>query len=697
MKYFSILLPLVLFSSACTTEEGPAYTNALINESSPYLLQHAHNPVDWYPWKEEALNKAKAENKLLLISIGYAACHWCHVMEEESFQDTSVANLMNRYFVSIKVDREERPDVDDVYMTACQLAGGGSCGWPLNAIALPDGRPVWAGTYFPKKQWVDILKYFIEIKDTESEKLEGYAKRLIDGIAESEEIPVLKSQSNLSKGNIRSVTDTLLNIIDFKEGGIQSDIKFPMPGAFSYLLSYHHFSKDKKALDAVLLSLQKMARGGIYDQLGGGFARYSTDRYWRVPHFEKMLYDNGQLLSLYAQAYQVRQDSLFEQVIRQTIDFAERELSHPEGAFYSSINADSEGEEGTFYIWTSTEIDDKLTDPLEKQLIKEYFGITEKGNWEEGKNVLAVQTSISNLSEAYNLSPSDIREKLDRAQKLLFEAREKRVRPSLDDKVLASWNALMIKGYLDAYQALREPTYLQRALQAATFLSEKMLKTDGRLDRNFKSGTSSINAFLDDYALSIRAFLALYEQTFDLQWLEKAGLMTDYVLTHFQDPASALFYYTSDEDPPLVSRKKELADNVIPASNSVMARNLYQLGLLQYDTSLIKQSENMLSSILPQMEAANDPIYFANWAQLYLEQLIPPFEVVVIGPDFAVKKDSLLSHYLPNTLLLGGAEENDLPLLKNKYQEGKTMIYVCQNKVCKLPVQTVKEAIGQLK
>jgi uncharacterized protein YyaL (SSP411 family) len=696
MKHLFYIFCMSLFLSSCQTDR-PRHTNALIHESSPYLLQHAHNPVNWYPWKEEALQKAVEEDKLLLISIGYAACHWCHVMEEESFQDTAVANLMNRHFINIKVDREERPDVDDVYMTACQMAGGGSCGWPLNAIALPDGRPVWSGTYFPKKQWMDILQYFVEIQTTEADKLEAYADRLIDGMEVFEHIPSPSADTELKAETIQSMVDTLLQLIDFEKGGLQGAIKFPMPITFEFLLEYHHLFGGAKTLDAVLITLKKMAEGGLYDQLGGGFARYSTDPAWQVPHFEKMLYDHGQLLSLYAHAYQVTKDPFFEEVIRSTIAFADRELRHPQGAFFSSINADSEGEEGTFYVWTLEEITALVPDETSRELVIKHFGITTEGNWEGGKNVLAVHKTVQELAEAYPLPESAIRQRLKEAKDQLFQARSTRVRPSLDDKVLTSWNALMITGYLDAYQALGDSSHLQRAVQAAAFLSEKMLKPGGRLDRNFKDGQSSINAFLDDYALCMQAFLALYQQTFDGQWLEKAILLKDYVLDHFQDEDSPLFFYTSDEDPPLVSRKKIIEDNVIASSNSVMARNFYRLGLLLYDTSLVNRSLQMLSLISTQMDIINEPVYFSNWGRLYLEQLSPPYEVVVIGPDYAARRDSLLSHFLPNALFLGGPEENELPLLQNKFREGKTMIYVCQNKVCKLPVETVGRAMDQIK
>jgi uncharacterized protein YyaL (SSP411 family) len=694
MKHLFYIL-LISFAIFSCQADGPRHTNALIDESSPYLLQHAHNPVDWYPWKEEALQKAVEEDKLLLISIGYAACHWCHVMEEESFQDTAVANLMNRHFINIKVDREERPDVDDVYMTACQMAGGESCGWPLNAIALPDGRPIWAGTYFPKKQWLDILKYFVEIQVTEADKLEAYADRLVDGLAAVESIPIPATETELDAEKAQSMADTLLSMIDFEKGGLRGNIKFPMPTTFEFLLEYHHIFGTEKALEAVNTTLKKMALGGLYDQLGGGFARYSTDPDWQVPHFEKMLYDNGQLLSLYAHAYQITKDPLFEKVVRSTIAFAERELSHPQGAFFSSINADSEGEEGTFYVWTQEEIQNLIPDETSQKLVIDHFGVQAGGNWEDEKNVLAVQYTVQELAETSPLSESEIRRRLEEAKAQLFEVREQRTRPSLDDKVLTSWNALMISGYLDAYQALGEPDYLERALQAAAFLSEHMLKPDGRLDRNFKDGQSSINAFLDDYALSMQAFLDVYQQTFDGQWLEKATLLKNYVLDHFQDEDSPLLFYTSDEDPPLVSRKKIIEDNVIASSNSVMARNFYHLGILRYDTSLVNKSKQMLSLIAA--EIASEAVYFSNWGSLYLEQLFPPYEVVIIGPDYAARRDSLLSHFLPNALFLGGPEENELPLLKNKFRKGKTMIYVCKDKVCKLPVETVRRAMDQIK
>ncbi len=693
MKKSPLFFLVILLITSCNSEGQHTYTNALIKESSPYLLQHAHNPVNWYPWNEEALKKAQDENKLMVISVGYAACHWCHVMEEESFQDTAVANLMNQHFISIKVDREERPDVDDVYMTACQLASNGNCGWPLNALALPDGRPIWAGTYFPKKQWMEILGYFIEIKDNQADKLENYAQRLLDGIQQLDSYQIPGESSELNKEHIENVAAGFLKRVDFKDGGIAGQLKFPMPVSFEFLLDYHAQDENERVLEAAELTLKKMALGGIFDHLAGGFARYSTDEKWMVPHFEKMLYDNAQLVSLYAHTFQITKNPLYENVIHQTLNFIENELTSPEGGFYSSINADSEGEEGKFYVWRKEEIDQLITDPIDNKLISDHFDIKKNGNWEEGKNVLAVRKSVQELANQNGLSVEQVTDKLRASKKTLFEARKKRIAPSLDDKILSSWNALMISGYVDAFKALGEQKYLEKAIKAGQFLAENLLKGDGQLYRNHKEGVSSIDGFLDDYALLIQAFLDLYQVSFDTEWLNKAKLLNDYVLQHFQDPSSPLLYYTSDLSPPLITRKKELDDNVIPASNSIMAHNFYQLGLILYDTALVNKSKSMLNLMINNMGENPDAVYYGNWFRLYLGHLNPTKEVVIIGPDFAKKRDLIQHHFFPNAIFLGGAQENELPLLQNKFVAGKTMIYVCENKVCKLPVEEVEEAL----
>ncbi|MCB0579988.1 MAG: thioredoxin domain-containing protein, partial [Phaeodactylibacter sp.] len=398
MKTSSLLSACLLFLWACNAQTGnePPYTNALVHESSPYLLQHAHNPVDWNPWGEAALKKARDEDKLLLISIGYAACHWCHVMEEESFEDTTIARIMNEHFVPVKVDREERPDVDNVYMTACQMASDGSCGWPLNAFALPDGRPVWAGTYFPKGQWKDILEYFIKVYAEERDKLEAYAGRLAEGIQASGRPKPVEEAVLFTEEEMGEVVEQFLNNIDFKKGGRPGAPKFPVPNTYEFLLQYHHLAGNEKALEAVTATLDNMGNGGIFDHLGGGFARYSTDADWKVPHFEKMLYDNAQLASLYSKAWQVTKKERYREIVFQTLEFIGREMTSPEGGFYSSLDADSEGEEGKFYTWQKAEVDSILADERRSAVFCDFYQVKKGGNWEH-INVLYRKDNVEKI------------------------------------------------------------------------------------------------------------------------------------------------------------------------------------------------------------------------------------------------------------------------------------------------------------
>ncbi|GAB4253722.1 MAG: thioredoxin domain-containing protein [Saprospiraceae bacterium] len=697
-RFFFFVAIISLAACKTTSSDGQhAYTNELIHESSPYLLQHAHNPVNWYPWGEKALKKAKEENKLLIISIGYSSCHWCHVMEKESFSDSTVAAIMNDHFVAIKVDREERPDVDDIYMTACQLAAQGGCGWPLNAFALPDGRPVWAGTYFPKKNWMEILEYFKNEWQNDPQKVTQYANDLTAGIGQSDEVPGASPNAAFEDEVINDVAKALLQKIDYRWGGRQGAPKFPMPANYEFLLEYHHHTGNQKALEAVTTTLDQMAAGGIYDHLGGGFARYATDERWQIPHFEKMLYDNGQLVSLYAHAYQVTGKELYRNIAAQTIEFVKRELTSPEGGFYSSLDAQSEGVEGKFYVWTKAEIDQVLADPAAAALFCDFYEVTEKGNWEEGKNILHIRKDLASVAQKHNMSLADAEASIAKSKEKLFEARSKRIRPRLDDKVLTSWNALMLKGLVDAWRAFGEKDYLDMALKNGQFLRQNMMQEDHRLNRNFKDGKSSINAFLDDYALTAQAFTALYEVTFDEKWLYDAKDLTEYALTHFTDDETGFFFYTSDLDPPLVTRKKEITDNVIQGSNSVMTHNLLILGDYFYNQEWMDKARGLMAAMAGQIHQSNAPDYYSMWCQVYMDCLRMPYEVAIVGPAAQQKRDALLTNYLPNAMLLGGETEGSLELLKDKLQQGAAYIYVCQNKVCKLPVEEVDKALELMK
>ncbi len=701
IKIYLLSILVALITSACEAqenqekenleEENHMYTNELINQTSPYLLQHAHNPVNWYPWGDEAHSKALAENKLMIISIGYSSCHWCHVMEHESFEDTTVAKIMNQYFVSIKVDREERPDVDQVYMDAAHVLTGRG-GWPLNVIALPDGRPIYAGTYFPKDDWLKVLSYFSDLFIKQPEMFEKEAAKIAK-VLRQQRIPGINDADTLfSQDDIINAFSNAVSRIDFNNGGTSGAPKFPLPNIYEFFLSFNYHTKETKALEAVTSLLDNMAKGGIYDQIGGGFARYSTDDVWKVPHFEKMLYDNGQLVSLYSNAYKVTGNETYKQVVYQTLEFIRREMTDNSGGFYSSYDADSEGEEGTYYVWTKKEIMDLLDD--DEQLFCDYYTVTEDGNWEKGKNILFKVDNIDDLLEEYKISKKTLDKRISKSKEILFKEREKRIKPGLDDKILTSWNALMLKGYCDAFDTFGEDFFLESAITNAKFISGKMMEEDGQLYRNFKNGKRNINAFLDDYSLTIEAFIGLYESTFDEQWLYDAKKLTDYAIKHFKDEKSGLFYYTSDLDDSLIARKMELSDNVIPASNSSLAKGLFKLANYFYKKDYKDIAKNMLSMM--KLNFLSNPLYHSNWGILMSDFVYPYYEVAIVGDDFNTKRVEIVKKFYPNILLLGGKDEGTLELLEQKLVQNKTMIYVCEDKNCKLPVEDVTAAEEQL-
>jgi len=695
LKIYLISILFALITPACKAQENQEeekhmYTNNLITESSPYLLQHAHNPVDWHAWNDEALSKAKSENKLLVISIGYAACHWCHVMEHESFEDTTVANLMNEFYVSIKVDREERPDVDQVYMDAAYLITGRG-GWPLNIIALPDGRPVYAGTYFRRDDWLKVLNYFKDLYIKEPGVFEQDAAKLTEAI-KSIRIPGIGNEDTLfTKDELSSAFNGVMSSIDYDEGGTKGAPKFPMPDIYKSLLTFYYHTNNKEALDAVTITLNKMALGGIYDHLGGGFARYSTDDKWIVPHFEKMLYDNGQLISLYSQAYKVTGNKLYKRVVYETLDFVERELTDNSGGFYSSLDADSEGEEGKFYVWEREEIEKLLGSDAE--LFCKYYSVEDGGNW-EANNILFISQDKNELLEEYNLDEGSFDKKINGAREILFKKRSKRIRPGLDDKILTSWNALMLSGYIDAYSAFGEKKFLDAALINGNFNLKNLMKEDGGLYRSFKLGKSSINAFLDDYAYTIEAFIKLYEATFDETWLYKAKSLTDYALLHFSDSESGFFFFTSDEDDPLIARRIDFSDNVTPSSNSSLASGLFKISKYFYS----EDYESVVKKLVLAMKESmfKSPAFHANWLIQASNIIFPYFEVAVVGDGFELFRKEISQSYLPNISVLGGSNNVSLELLNNKYVNGSTIIYVCEDKVCQLPVEEVARAIEQI-
>ena len=669
------------------------YTNELINETSPYLLQHAHNPVNWMPWNDKTLELAKNENKLILISIGYAACHWCHVMEHESFEDSLVAQTMNKNFINIKVDREERPDVDQVYMNAVQLMTG-SGGWPLNVVALPDGRPVWGGTYFKKDQWINVLEQLAKLHQKDPEKLLEYANKLEQGIKSMDMVVLNNEEPVFESEYIDKVVNEWSKSFDHIKGGPNRAPKFMMPNNYHFLLRHAYQNGDKTLQKFVNLTLTKMALGGIYDQLGGGFSRYSVDNKWHVPHFEKMLYDNAQLVSLYSDAYLITKNELYKEVVYETLDFIEKELTSPEGVFYSSLDADSlnnndELEEGAFYVWQKEELKNLLKDDYE--IFSNYYNINNYGYWEHNNYVLIRDQEDEEFIKNLKLTNEELKSKKKEWKQILIKEREKRPKPRLDDKTLTSWNALMIKGYVDAYRVFQDTSFLSIALKNANFILKKQINSEGSLFRNYKEGKNSINAYLIDYATTIDAFISLYQVSSDEKWLNSARNLTNYSFDNFFDEASNMFFFTSIKDPKLVTRNIDFRDNVIPSSNSIMAKNLFKLSHYFDNSNYSNTATRMLNNVKPEMATYGSG--FSNWLDLMLNYSNPYFEVAIVGVNAMQRAKELNEHYLPNILVANSPINAELPLIKDRFIEGSTFIYVCVNNSCKLPVSSVDEAL----
>ena len=690
---FSFLMLLLLGCSQ--SSQKPA--NDLINETSPYLLQHAYNPVNWKAWNDQTLELAKKEDKLMIISIGYSACHWCHVMEEESFENDSIAKLMNDNFISIKIDREERPDIDNIYINAVELMTGNS-GWPLNCITLPDGRPIFGGTYFPKDQWKTVLIEISKLYKEEPQKAVSYAERVTKGIQNSSLIQLNTEEASFKKDVLASSIDASKKVLDMDKGGFVGAPKFPMPISIDYLLRYDDQFNDPEIKSYVHTTLTQMAYGGIYDQISGGFSRYSVDDKWHVPHFEKMLYDNAQLVSLYSKAYQKNQSELYKNVVYQTLEFIDRELSTKDGAFYSSLDADSktkegELEEGAYYVWTQEELKTLLKEDY--SLFADYYNINAYGFWENNHYVLIRNESDEGFAKAHSLKLTDLQSKVNNWKSVLAKARDKRPKPNLDDKILTSWNALMLQGYVDAYCAFGDQKYLDRAIQNADFLIKNQLRKDGGLNRNFKEGQSTINAYLEDYATLIQSLISLHEVTLDEKYITLSKELMSYTMKHFYDEKSGMFFYTSDEDKNLIARKVEVIDGVISSSNSITANNLFKLGHYLYDTKMTKMAEQMLNNL--SADIYSNALGFGNWLHLMTNFTNPFYEVAVVGENAPAVNQELLQYYLPNTIITGAIQDSNQPLLANKYVAGETLIYVCVNGTCKLPQTDLVKALKSVK
>lgn len=671
-----------------------AKANSLINSQSPYLLQHAFNPVNWYLWGEEALNRSKVENKPILVSIGYSSCHWCHVMEHESFEDEETAQLMNEHFICIKIDREERPDLDNIYMDAIHVMGLQG-GWPLNVFLMPNQKPFYGGTYFPNKNWKALLKNIAEAYQLHHDQLvdsaEGFGRSL--SANELEKYGLRHNGEQLSSSLLSQGVEQLVKNFDADWGGLKRSPKFPMPAVWAFLLDYALLRKDQRLQEMVFFTLKKIGMGGIYDHLAGGFARYSVDGEWFAPHFEKMLYDNGQLLGLYAKAFQVTKDDFYREKVEETVAWLENEMLQEEGGFFSALDADSEGKEGKFYVWTEAELEELMSEDL--GWFSELYNIKGEGNWEDGSNILFQTKQYEEIAGRYGFQIETFKAKLEEIKSKLLTIRTKRARPGLDDKVISGWNGLTITGLCQAYLATSDPKTLELALRNGEFLLAKMIE-DAQLFRSYKNGTAYTPAFLEDYAAVVQAFIQLYQLQFDRKWLDSAKKLADYALDHFYDPQDGFFYFNNPDAEKLIANKKEIFDNVIPSSNSMMARNLHQLRIYYYEDRYGEIVRNMLGYVKSML--IQDIGFLANWANLYLELMIPTAEVAIIGKNASERAQEMQRYYLPNNVLaVSEATAEFPPLLAGKTGDsrGNALIYVCFDKVCQKPVADTEEAIKQ--
>lgn len=670
--------------------------NELQHETSPYLLQHAQNPIHWRAWNENTLTTAKKEKKLIVVSIGYSACHWCHVMEHESFEDPNVATVMNLNFISVKVDREERPDVDAIYMKAVQLMTKQG-GWPLNVVCLPDGRPVWGGTYFKKENWIDSLQQLQKLYLEHPEKMTTYAENLHQSIQLLGIVEKNTSQEITHPKNLKTIVDKWSKNFDWDFGGFTRAPKFMMPNNYLFLQRYGYQTKSEELLAFVDLTLTRMAYGGLFDTVDGGFSRYSVDLRWHIPHFEKMLYDNGQLISLYSEAYKRTQNPLYKEVIEKTLNFIERELLNSDNAFYSALDADSinemgELEEGAFYVWKKAELQKLLEDDFE--IFAALFNVNDFGYWEHDNYVLIQSESIENLARQFGLTETEVLQKKKNWEQLLFTERKKRAEPRRDDKSLTSWNAIMLKGFTDAYKALGNNHYLEIAKKNAEFILQKQWSAEGFLWHTYKNKKSTIKGFLEDYAFVIDALIGLYQATLEEIYLVQAKQLTDYCLEHFYDERQEFFAFSARLENQLIATHFETEDNVIPASNSVMALNLQTLSLLYHNPYYEKVALQMLQHMIPNMNYASA---YSNWMNLWLNLSEDNKELAICGNDALENLKKINAEYLPHVIIGGSTKSSNMPFLANRFEEENLLFYICQNKNCLLPNSSLEVTISELK
>lgn len=669
--------------------------NELSKANSPYLLQHVNNPVHWQLWSDDIIAYAQKNNKLLIVSIGYSACHWCHVMAHESFEDPETAQLMNKYFINIKVDREERPDLDAIYMKAIQLMTGRG-GWPLNVVCLPDGRPVWGGTYFKKEDWMESLSQLQSLFENQPQHMETYAQNLALGIENIGLIPP-NNNNNPTKENINNWFQKWQKSFDFEYGGYTRAPKFMMPNNLECLLAYGTLTQNESLLSYVYTTLDRMAWGGIFDTVGGGFSRYSVDIKWHIPHFEKMLYDNALLISLYAKAFKKTQKPLYAEVIHKTIAFIKEHWQSPDDSFYAAWDADSPNElryseEGAYYVWTRETLQELLGTDFE--LFAQVFNINDFGHWEDGKYVLIQTQSLENIANQNHIDLHSLQAKKTSWEALLKNSRNQRKPPGLDYKCITAWNAMMIVGLLDAYEALGAEEYLKDALKAAHFIQTKVTDDNENLFRNYTNGNASIPAFLEDYAFVIQAYIRCYTATFDTHWLSTAKRLTDLTLDQFFDTKRGFFVYTSHHQKAIIAPHFDTEDQVTPSANSTMAHNLLTLGILFENNHYQQLAQQMATQISPEIDY---PSAFSNWILLLMQYTYPSITLTLCGKNALADKQKLTKTYTPNTQIFGVITPTQIPFFLGKTINEDTMYYWCEDKTCAPATSNFDKIATQLK
>lgn len=670
-------------------EDSASRSNLLGEETSPYLLQHAENPVHWQPWNDQVWEMAKKENKLVLISIGYSSCHWCHVMEEETFENDSVARYMNENFINVKVDREERPDVDQIYMTAVQLMTG-SGGWPLNVVTLPDGKPIYGGTYHTPERWMKALREVNGFFQKDSGRASEYAERVAEGVTQVNLFPEPTVGSDLQTASVDAAVANWQTRWDLQWGGNVGIQKFMLPSNLDFLMDYAHVSKDTQVLNHLENTLDRMALGGIFDQLGGGFYRYSTDARWHIPHFEKMLYDNAQLLGLYARAFKVFSNPEYKRVAELTFSFLLRDLKGPGGGYFAAIDADSEGEEGKYYLWKEAELKEVLGPDFE--LFSEYYSIIPEYAWDNQQFVPYRTIPDDEFLKDNQLSQVSFTQLLEGWQEKLMERRALRPMPRKDDKVITSWNAMLITSLADAYDAFGDEVYLYEARDLFEFILEHCYKS-GTIRHSFKEEDTRSEGFLEDYAFLAQAAFRLYQITSKTSYLETAEELLGHIRNRFQEEGSALYRYKEASD--LMAPIVKTDDGVMPSPNTVVANLYFQLGHFFYRPQYLDHSLEMIRTL--QDRFVQSPENYTGWGRLLLRHQNPFYEVAIVGPDASALRREIAMQFLPDILLVASREESDLPLFELRYDASKTLIFVCQDHSCRLPVAFVSEALGQIR